>query len=176
MIVLPSLGKLSLQLGIRINCVMENKLPYCNIQIIFQTKRKLIIFSHLKIKFLCRNMVKTHQSDRSCETVLELFKRMFKTDLVVQKFKMKKDKARYCIIYGIFPSLQATVIKNIHKARWYCVYFDESFNHDKQMCQMDIIIWYMNEIRHIVRTIYLTSQFLLRPNAENIKDELFAWI
>ena len=31
---------------------MENKLPYCNLQILFQTKYKLIIFSHLKIKFL----------------------------------------------------------------------------------------------------------------------------
>ena len=52
MILLPCLAKLSLQIRTRVNHAMENKLPYCNLQILFQIKCKLIIFSHLKIKFL----------------------------------------------------------------------------------------------------------------------------
>ena len=52
MIVLPCLAKLSLQTRTKINHVMEYKLPCSNLQTLFQTKCKLIIFSHLKIKFL----------------------------------------------------------------------------------------------------------------------------
>ena len=52
MILLPCLAKLSLQISLKIYHAMENKLPYCNLQILFQIKCKLIIFSHLKIKFL----------------------------------------------------------------------------------------------------------------------------
>ena len=38
MIVLPYLGKLSLQIGTRINRVMRSKLPHCNLRIVFQTE------------------------------------------------------------------------------------------------------------------------------------------
>ena len=41
-VVLPYLGKLRLQIRIRITRVMKNKLPYRNLRIVFQTKRKLI--------------------------------------------------------------------------------------------------------------------------------------
>ena len=44
MIVLPYLGKLSLQIRSRINRAMRNKLPHCNLRIVFQTKCKLINF------------------------------------------------------------------------------------------------------------------------------------
>ena len=44
MIVLPYLGKLSLQIRTRINRVMKNKLPHCNFRIVFQSKCKLINF------------------------------------------------------------------------------------------------------------------------------------
>ena len=52
MIVLPYFGELSLQIRTRINRVMKNKLPYCNLQIVFQTKYKLVNFSLSKIKSL----------------------------------------------------------------------------------------------------------------------------
>ena len=52
MIVLPYLGKLSLQIRTRINRVMRNKLPHCNLQIVFQTKCKLINFFTFKDKIL----------------------------------------------------------------------------------------------------------------------------
>ena len=38
---LPYLGKLSLQIRTRINRIMKNKLPYCNIRFVFQTKCKI---------------------------------------------------------------------------------------------------------------------------------------
>ena len=53
MILLPHLGKLSLQIRTRINCVVKSKLSYCNFRIVFQTNCKLInFFTYSKIKFL----------------------------------------------------------------------------------------------------------------------------
>ena len=40
-IALPYLSKLSLQIRTRINRIMKNKLPYCNIQFVFQTKCRI---------------------------------------------------------------------------------------------------------------------------------------
>ena len=50
MIVLPYLGKLSLQIRTRINRLTKNKLPHCNSRIVFQTKFKLINFFIFKVK------------------------------------------------------------------------------------------------------------------------------
>ena len=50
MIVLPYLGKVSLQIRTRINRVMKNKLPHCNFQIVFQSECKLINFFTFKDK------------------------------------------------------------------------------------------------------------------------------
>ena len=50
MIVLPYLGKLSLQICTRTNRVMKNKLTHCNFRIVFQTKCKLINFFTFKDK------------------------------------------------------------------------------------------------------------------------------
>ena len=43
-IALPYLGKFSLQIGLRINCIKKTKLPYCNIWFVFKTKCKSINF------------------------------------------------------------------------------------------------------------------------------------
>ena len=40
-IALPYLDKSSLQIRTRINCIMKNKLPYCNIRIVFQAKSEI---------------------------------------------------------------------------------------------------------------------------------------
>ena len=47
---LPYLGKLPLQIRTRINRIMKNKLPYCNVQFVFQTKCKLSNFFTFKDK------------------------------------------------------------------------------------------------------------------------------
>ena len=52
MIVLPYMGKHSLQIRSRINRAEKNQLPYCNLRIIFQTKYKSINFFTFKDKFL----------------------------------------------------------------------------------------------------------------------------
>ena len=51
-ITLPYFGKLSLQIRTRINCIMKNKLPYCNVQFVFQTKCKISNFFTFKDKIL----------------------------------------------------------------------------------------------------------------------------
>ena len=50
---LPYLGKLLLQIHTRIYRIMKNKLRYCNIRFIFQTKCKISNFLNLKTKFHC---------------------------------------------------------------------------------------------------------------------------
>ena len=50
-IAVPYLGKSPLQIRTRINSKMKNKLPYCNIRFVFQTKWKISNFLHLKTKF-----------------------------------------------------------------------------------------------------------------------------
>ena len=47
---LPYLGKLSLQIRTRINRIMKNKLPYCNIRFVFQTMSKISNFFTFKDK------------------------------------------------------------------------------------------------------------------------------
>ena len=49
-IALLYLGKLSLQIRTRINRIMKNKLPYFNIQFVFQTKCKIVNFFTFKDK------------------------------------------------------------------------------------------------------------------------------
>ena len=50
LIALPYLGKLSLQICTRINREMKNKLPYCNVRFVFQTKCKISNFFTFKDK------------------------------------------------------------------------------------------------------------------------------
>ena len=85
-ITLPYLGKLSLQIRTRINRIMKNKLPYCNVQFVFQTKCKisnlftfkdkipLVLRSGIVYKFQCGSCnatyygkTKRHFKVRMCE-------------------------------------------------------------------------------------------------------------
>ena len=80
------LGKLSLQIRTRINRIMKNKLPYCNVRFVFQTKCKISNFftfkdkipsflrSGIVYKFQCRSCnatyygkTKRHFTVRMCE-------------------------------------------------------------------------------------------------------------
>ena len=81
MIVLPYLGKLSLQISTRINRVMKNKLPLCNFPIVFQTKCKLINLFTFKdkipvfwrpgivYKFKCGGCNATNYGKTKCENL-----------------------------------------------------------------------------------------------------------
>ena len=63
---------------------------------------------------------------------------MFKNDKIAQNFKMMKDKSRYLIVYGIYPSFEETLMKLVLKAPWFSISFDESYNRQRQKCQMDV--------------------------------------
>ena len=81
MIVLPYLGKLSLQIRTRINRVMRNKLPHCNLRIVFQIKCKLINFFTFKDKipvFLRSGIVYTFRCGGCNATYYGKTKRHFK--------------------------------------------------------------------------------------------------
>ena len=81
MTVLPYLGKLSLQIRTRINCVMKNKLPHCNFRILLQSKCKLINFFTFKYKipiFLRSGIVYKFKCDRCNATYYGKTKRRFK--------------------------------------------------------------------------------------------------
>ena len=66
MIVLPYLGKLSLQIRTRINCVMKSKLPYCNSRRAFQTKCRLL-FKYGSCNATYYGKTNRHFKVRMCE-------------------------------------------------------------------------------------------------------------
>ena len=61
---------------------------------------------------------------------------------VAQQFHMKKDKARYMIVYGLYPSLKSKQQTKINASPWFNVSFDESLNRHQQNCRMDVNIRY----------------------------------
>ena len=80
------------------------------------------------------------------------------------------------IIYGIYPAFKQKLKSMINNSPWYSVSFDESLNKNQQKCQMDVDLRHRNDEKNIAETSYLDAEFLLRPNAENLKCELVASI
>ena len=81
MIFLAHLGKLSLQIRTRINHITKNKLPYCNIRFVFQTKCKINNFFTFKGKiplFLRSGIVHKCQCGSCNATYYGKTKRHFK--------------------------------------------------------------------------------------------------
>ena len=54
----------------------------------------------------CFNVVKSHHTFRSCDSLKDLFKVMFLDSAIPEKFSLGKDKVRYMIIYGIYPAFK----------------------------------------------------------------------
>ena len=100
-ITLPFLGKLSLQIQTRINCIMKNKLPYCNIRFAFQTKCKISNFLHLKKKFHCSYFLAlqlpscnaTYQGKTKRHLKVKMCKRLGISGLNGKRFKVDDDSA-----------------------------------------------------------------------------------
>ena len=53
---------------------------------------------------------------------------------------MKKDKARYMILYGPYPALKTKPQIKINASPWFIVSLSESLNRHQQKCQTDINI------------------------------------
>ena len=121
----------------------------------------------------CLHMVKSHLSYRSCDPMPNIFKRMFKNSPVAQKFKMKKDKAKYMIVHGLYPAFKEKLEARISSSPWFSVSFDESLNRHQQECQMDVNIRFWDSEKKIAQSVYYDSKFLLRPNAPNLKEAIF---
>ena len=80
----------------------------------------------------CLHLVHSHQSYWSSNPLPIVFRRMFKTCPVAQQFHMKKDKARYMIVYGLYLSLKAKQQTKINASPWFGVSFNESLNRHKR--------------------------------------------
>ena len=116
----------------------------------------------------------SHYSLRSCLGISTLFQRMFNDSIVAEKFSISKTKCGYYINYGLAPFYRDTLINDIKKAPFYTVLFDETLNKILQEEQMDLYIRYWSETENIVKTRYFDSQFLKRPNAENVAKSIEA--
>ena len=82
------------------------------------------------------------------------------------------DKARYLIICGIFPAFKQKIKCTINDSPWFSISFDEILNRNLQKCQIDVNLRYWNNENSVAETSYIDSQFLLRPNAANLKNVL----
>ena len=85
------------------------------------------------------------------------------------EFTLGKTKCSYLINYGVAPYFKDTLLREINTSEFFSLSFDESLNKEIQSCQMDVGIRYWNHCTELVETCYYDSQFLHRPNA----DELF---
>ena len=116
----------------------------------------------------CLRMVQAHESYNSCSDLSALFQRMFAGNEVAEKFSLGKTKSRYTMIYGIAPVFKKELLFDVNRSPFFTISFDESLNSELQMCQMDVALRFWNEKKGQAETKYYDSQFLSRPNAENL--------
>ena len=120
----------------------------------------------------CMYVVKGHLSYNLCSNIMELFNVMFPDSDIVAQFSLEKTKCRYMILFGLAPYFKNALIKDINNSLYYSLSFEESLNSVVQKCQMDINIRYWDNKEEKVKTRYLDSQFLERPNADNLLQSL----
>ena len=82
---------------------------------------------------------------------------MYNSCAVVQQFHMKKDKARYMIVYGLYPALKAKQQTKINASLWFSVSFDEGLNHHQQKYQMDVNIRYWDGEKNVAQSVCYDS-------------------
>ena len=97
---------------------------------------------------------------------------MFKDSQITAKMKFGKTKCSYIFNYGLAPYIKQQLEKYICSSPWHVVSFDESMNSVLQNEQMDVAIRFRNHSRKQDETRYVTSEFLYRPNAENLVNLL----
>ena len=105
MIILPYLGKLSLQIRTRINRAMKNKLPHGNFRIVFQSKCKLINFftfkdkipiflrSGIVYKFKCGGCNATYYGKTKCHFKVRICEHLGVSALTGKRVKGDNDSA-----------------------------------------------------------------------------------
>ena len=113
-----------------------------------------------------------HFSFRSCTQINSLFSAMFKDSQIAAKMKFGKAKCSYFINYGIAPYIKSQLEEYIVSSPLYVVSFDESMNSVLQNEQMYVAIRFWNNSKKQAETRHLASEFLHRPNAENLVNLL----
>ena len=93
---------------------------------------------------------------------------MFADSVIAHQFSLGKTKCRYMILYGIATYCKSELLKQINSSPFLSLSFDESLNSMLQKCQMDVNIRFWNIETNIVETQYFHSQYLERPNANNL--------
>ena len=117
-------------------------------------------------------VILNHYSLRSCLGISSLFQTMFNDSEVAKRFFLSKTKCGYLVNFGLAPYYERLLLDEILKAPYYTVLFDETLNKIVQEEQMDIYIRYWSEESIMVKTKYLDSQFMKRPNAENVSQAI----
>lgn len=130
-----------------------------------------VAVSPAEIKWALKSVM-SHFSLRSCLEMNSLFKGMFPDSEIANKFQMSKTKMGYYITFGIAPYFKSLLLSDIQNSPFFSVMFDESLNRVFQEEQMDIQIRYWDETSNVACTRYFDSQFMYRPNANNLFDAL----
>ena len=78
---------------------------------------------------------------------------MFLDSAIPDKFSLGKDKARYMIIYGVYPAFKQKLKSMINNSPWYSVSFHESLNKNQQKCQMDVNLSSWNAKRKLQKLL-----------------------
>ena len=86
--------------------------------------------------------------------------------------KFWKTKCSYFFNYGLAPYIKEQVEKYISSSPLYVVSIDEGMNSVLQNEKMNVAIRFWNNSKKQAKTRYLTSEFLHRPNAENLVNSL----
>lgn len=120
----------------------------------------------------CLKVVMSSMSFRTCIDICDLFKTIFHDSQIAKDMSISKTKCSYFISYGIAPYVKKNLLKNVQKACFYVISFDESMNSVLQEEQLDVILRFWDANDNMVKTRYFDSQFLRRPNAENLINKL----
>ena len=106
----------------------------------------------------CLHLVYPHQSYWSCSPFPAIFWRIFKTCQLAQQFRMKKYKARYLIVYGLYPALKAKQQANNRRITMLQCLIQWNFEHAiETRCLKSVIyicnllfLWFHNNIIALV--------------------------
>ena len=120
----------------------------------------------------CLGASNAHLSNRQAEKVAQLFPFMFPDSKIAEKFAVGKDKLGYLSTHGLYPHFKDITHENLSLAEFFAVSYDESLNKIAQKSQMDISVRHVDPKDGLVKTRYLTSEFLTSCKALDLLNHL----
>ena len=114
----------------------------------------------------------SHFSLHSCLDLNALFQDMFPDSELQKKIQLSKIKIGYYITFEIAPYFRSLLLQDIQSSPFFSVMLDESLNRIFQEEQMVVQIQYWNNALGLAWTRYFDSQYMLRPNANNLVEAL----